>query len=94
MSTNKIDDMTEIAAKALLNDICNELSIGGKARTHSTVMTCISNASRRSACLGRIETLYIETTVDEDGEEVEEQLLNWGEEPDKYLETYKKVVGI
>lgn len=94
MSTNKIDNMTGTEAKALLNDICNELGIGGKARIHSTVMACIGNASRRSACLGRIETLYTETTVDEDGEEVEEQLLSWGQEPDEYLDTYKRVVGI
>lgn len=94
MSTNKIDEMTEQEAKALLNDICAEIGIGGRARTHSVVMTNISNALRRSACLTRIENVHVETYVDEDGERVEESLLNWGQNPEDYLATYKKVVGI
>lgn len=93
MSTNKIDDMTEVEAKSLLNDICCELGIGCKARNRSVIMTCVSNAIRRSSCLGKIEALYTRTVLDEHEEETEEQLLNWGESPDKYIETFKKVVG-
>ena len=94
MSTNKIDEMTELEAKALLNDICGKFNIGGKARTHSVVMTNINNALRRSRCLSRIESLHTETHTDEYGEVTEESLLNWGQEPEEYLATYKNLVDI
>ena len=83
--------MTETDAKALLNDVCAELGIGGKARTQSIIMTNIKNASRRSDCLSKIENLYVEGGLDEDGEYIENQQLNWGEEPENYIETYKKI---
>jgi len=94
MSTNKIDEMTKAEAKELLNDICSEFGIGGKARTHSIVMTNVRNSIRRSRCLGLIESVHVEKYIDEDGEEVEDPLLNWGQNPDEYLATYKKVVSI
>lgn len=93
MSTNNIDKMTETEAKSLLNDICSAFGIGGKARTCSVVMTNIENSIRRSACLDRIETLYVETEIDDEGEEVETQLLNWGQNPDDYEATFRKVAG-
>lgn len=94
MSTNKIDEMTETEAKSLLNDICSAFGIGGNARTPSIVMTNVENSIRRSACLGRIETLYVENEIDDEGEEVEIQLLNWGQNPDDYEATFKKVAGV
>lgn len=94
MSTNKIEEMTEDETKALLNDICSAFGIGGKARTHSIIMTNLENSIRRSACLSRIEALYVETNIDDEGEEVEIQLLNWGQNPDEYETTFRKVAGV
>jgi uncharacterized Zn finger protein len=94
MSTNKIDEMTEREAKSLLNDICCAFGIGGKARNHSVVMTNVENSIRRSRCLDKIETIYVKNEIDDEGEEVEIQLLNWGQEPDEYEATFRKVAGV
>lgn len=92
MSTNLIDNMSERDAKSLLNDICSELGIGGAARTPSTIVTNVSSAFRRSRCLGRIECELTETLTDDDGEEYEDSLLNWGECPSDYINTFKKAI--
>jgi len=85
---NLIDSMTEREAKSLLNDIFNVFSIGGYARTRARILTNINNSKRRSDCLGRIENYLSSTEIDEDGQAVEESLLNWGEQPDEYLKTF------
>lgn len=85
---NIIDNMSEREAKSLLNDICNAFGIGGKVRTPSTILTCLGNAIRRSDCLSRIEHHLSVTELDEDGEAVEDSLLNWGESPDEYMKTF------
>lgn len=95
MSTNKIDEMTEREAKDLLNKIADCSHIGGKARTASTILTNVENAARRSSCLSMIESFH--TVIDEDGNEndgvFECCALNWGEEPEQYIETYKAVIS-
>lgn len=93
MSTNLIDEMTEREAKSILNDICHLFKIGSRARTKSTILTNIENVSRREKCLSKIEHHLTATFTDEDGEKHEDQLLNWGENPDQYLETFKKVTA-
>lgn len=93
MSTNLLDGMTEREAKSLLNDICCLLKIGGAARKSSVILQNIENAIRRSNCLSRIENHHTIVVLDDDNEEMEEQLLNWGESPEKYIKTYKAVIG-
>jgi len=89
---NNIDNMNESEVKAILNEIC--VGMGGSARTASVILTCVRNASRRSGCLSRIENYHSILVDDEDGgEQSEEWLLNWGEDPDKYIETYKSVIA-
>lgn len=91
MSTNLIDEMTGREAKSLLNDICHALTIGGTARTPSVILTNIQNASRRSNCLGRIES-HLTYLVNEGDEECEECPLNWGADPDQYLIDFKAAI--
>lgn len=93
MSTNLIDDMEESEAKALLNEICAGHSIGGRARTASTILENIRNSLRRSSCLGMIEAYVNETVTDDDGSEHVESKLNWGESPEQYIETFKSAIG-
>lgn len=92
MSTNLIDDMTEEESKSLLNDISDIFSIGGKARTASTILTNIQNTVRRAHCLSKIESYFTTAAVDEDGEVYEQDLLCWGENPEEYIETFKRVI--
>ncbi|MGQ5289861.1 hypothetical protein ACULN0_10965 [Pectobacterium actinidiae] len=56
--------------------------------------TGIENAIRRSRCLSAIEAhMSVIVGNDEaDGSPVEGSLLNWGEEPAKYLETFRSVL--
>ena len=84
---NRIDEMTEREAKDILNDICHHFSIGGSARGKRTIMTNVRNSIRRSNCLSSIEREFM---VKEEG--CEYSLLNWGESPDKYIETFRKVM--
>ena len=93
MSTNVIDEMTEHEAKELLNDICNRFSIGGKARSRGVVLANVENAFRRSQCLSKIEQHHTITELDDDGEEMENSLLNWGETPEQYIATYRGILG-
>jgi hypothetical protein len=83
-----------IAAQAAeMNELRDAFGIGEQAFSHSTLMVNVRNAIRRSNCLGRIENYLSVTTVDEDtNEPYEDTLLNWGEEPDKYLETFRAAI--
>lgn len=94
MGTNLIDVMTEREAKHLLNDIANVFSIGGKARTSQTILTNVRNAVRRADCLSRVESYMTKTEIDEDGEEVENNLLRWGDIPEDYIERFKEIVAL
>lgn len=86
-----IYEMNETEAKDLLEKISAVLGIGSAVRNGMTIMTNIENASRRSDCLSLIEEYHSVTKLDEDEEEYTESLLNWGEDPEKYIETYKQV---
>jgi len=73
----------------ILNKIADILGIGSEARKNdSTILHCIENATRRSACLSRIERRYFTVPTppgdDDDGEPGEECLLNWGDDPEAY----------
>ena len=84
-----IEEMTEQQAKALLHTVADIFSIGASARTQVTILTNIKNAARRSNCLFLIEKYHTIIVADDDGEECEESRLNWGEEPEQYIATYK-----
>jgi hypothetical protein len=80
-------------AEHTLNEIADTLGIGKQVRTPTALLANIENATRRSRCLSMIEAHHTITVLDDDdGEEMEEQLLNWGEEPEQYIETYRAVV--
>lgn len=72
-----------------IKEICKIFSIGNDADDTTTILTNIGNASRRSNCLSEIENYF--TIPGEDGEE--NCLLNWGENPKKYIETFKKLLN-
>jgi len=74
--------------KAVVDDVANVFHIGEKARTRGTILANVENSSRRSDCLSRIESYLSKIEIDEDGEEVEESLLNWGESPDNYIKRF------
>lgn len=76
----------------LVEEICELFNIGEFSRDKTTILTNIKNARRRSRCLSEIEN-YFTTTEIEDGEEFENCLLNWGEEPEKYIETFKQALS-
>lgn len=91
---NPIEAMSEVEAKRLLNEIADRFSIGEFARSPSTILTNLDNSLRRERCLSMIEAHHTETVPDEDGlgEDAEVSLLNWGESPENYIETYKAVL--
>jgi hypothetical protein len=64
---NKIDEMTEREAKNLLNDICNEFSIGGKVRTPSVILRNIKNSANDEFCKNKLEVFEADTYNEEDG---------------------------
>ncbi|GKW29482.1 hypothetical protein AB6D34_18255 [Pectobacterium brasiliense] len=68
-----------------------ELLCMGSAVPDSSAFACIENACRRSDCLGKIERyMSVKVGVDEnDDTAMYRELLNWGEEPAKYIETFK-----
>lgn len=75
-------------AEETLQEICDIFHIGSAARTHTTIITNVQNAARRSQCLSRIETHHTTTEKDDDGEDIETCPLRWGDEPDAYLARY------
>lgn len=87
-----IKDMTDAEKAGLLDEIAALFRIGEASRTAVVLLENIKNASRRCDCLGRIETFHRTVEIDEDGEEYENDKLNWGEEPDKYIERYTRMI--
>lgn len=79
-------------AERTLTQVADTFGIGIEARTPGVILANARNAARRSDCLSRIEAHHTITVTDEDGEDVPEQILNWGDEPDQYIETYKAAV--
>lgn len=79
-----------VECASLLKKIGDLFHIGSAARSEQTILTNIKNAARRSECLSRIEHFLSVLTVDEeDGEEYEETVLNWGSDPDDYIKQFK-----
>ncbi len=75
------------------DDIVDICGIGKKTATGSIILTNVRNASRRADCLSLIEYHLSEKKIDENGKEKVESLLNWDENPDKYIETFKQAIG-
>lgn len=90
---NHIENMNEQQMLALLIKVSDICEIGQLARTRDTIIANIENAVRRSKCLGAIEAYHVVIVNDDDGEPMEDQLLNWGEDPEQYIKTYKAVIG-
>lgn len=90
-----VDDWKTRVEKAerLLKDIGDALGIGEYARTPDTILFNVKNAVRRSRCLSLIEEHHTILVKDDDGDDMPEQLLSWGEDPEKYIETYRSVVA-
>lgn len=80
-------------AERLLKDIGDALGIGEQARTPDTILFNVKNAVRRSRCLSLIEEHHTILVKDDDGDDMPEQLLSWGEDPEKYIETYRAVIA-
>lgn len=70
------------------NAICDVFHIGSAARDPQTLMMNVLNSSRRSSCLSMVEHA-VSRIKEEDGEEIEECPLNWGDDPLQYRETFK-----
>jgi hypothetical protein len=79
-------------AENLVSELADKLGIGSEARTPEVILSNVENAVRRSACLSQIEHFHTYRMEDEEGEESEEQLLNWGDSPEDYIKNYKVVV--
>lgn len=79
--------------KELLKEICDVLGIGSAARTPTVILTNVRNASRRSACLTAIEFELTTEATDEDGEQYGHCPLNWGADPDKYIEQFRAAIA-
>jgi hypothetical protein len=93
--TCKYRVMQEAAnALAALDECYDEFGIGAKVRTPSTLLANIQNAFRRSNCLSAIEREFFTKIVkDEDGEDMDECSLNWGSEPEKYVEQFRAALA-
>jgi len=87
-----INEMSDSEARQLVNDIANLFNIGENVRNAAVLLVNIKNASRRSDCLSKIESYHTVFDTDDDSGEYEEALLNWGESPEKYIETYKDMI--
>jgi hypothetical protein len=79
-------------AERTIKEVADALGIGEQARTPAVILANIENATRRSRCLSLIEAHHTITVLDDDGEEMPDQLLNWGEDPEQYIETYRAML--
>lgn len=74
---------------SVLDKICDAFKIGRLVRAESTILENVNNAVRRAQCLSAIEREFFSTVYkDEEGEEVEDCALNWGDEPGKYVKRF------
>ncbi len=81
------------ALEAERDSICDWFQIGKGARSSSILMTNVQNALRRSECLSAIERVYfMEVIEDEDGEEMEDCMLNWGSNPNQYVADFAEAL--
>jgi hypothetical protein len=85
-------------AETLIEEICDRFGIGSSARSRSTILANIDNCIRRERCLGKIED-YLSVEVpgeDENGDPTDpepESLLNWGDDPEQYIERFQSIVA-
>lgn len=91
--SKQIDDMDANEIRKTLHMVADAFGIGFLSRDASTILVNAQNAARRSSCLGMIEDNHTETMTDDEGEPFVMSLLNWGEAPNQYIETYRKVLG-
>jgi len=77
----------------LIDQICDIFGIGSAVRTPSTILANVQNAARRSLCLNEIEAYHSVVETDEDGDEIEECVLMWGDDPWQYIERYKELMS-
>ena len=79
-----------------LTAVYDVFGIGILARTPSALMTCLSNAVRRSRCLSQVERVLSVPTPPEpedDGVWGEKSLLLWGAEPETYADHFKDALA-
>lgn len=79
-------------AENLVSEVASRLGIGTEARKPEVILSNLKQVVRRSACLSQIENYHTIKIEDDDGEEIEEQLLIWGDTPEDYIKAYKVVV--
>ncbi|MBB5411891.1 hypothetical protein HDG34_005857 [Paraburkholderia sp. HC6.4b] len=79
------------AKSETLNRVYDLVGMGALARTPGILMTNLENMQRRSHCLSGIESLFTYEVPDEhdEWETADECDLNWGQERDQYVETFK-----
>lgn len=74
--------------------VYDAFDIGSAARTIDTLLMCIKNAVRRSACLTAVEDTFfvMPTPPEDDGVPGEECLLNWGHDPAEYVQAFREAL--
>lgn len=92
MTASKASEQRVRELESERNAICDAFHIGSAARDPQTLMMNVRNSSRRSSCLSMVEHA-VSRIKEEDGEEIEECPLNWGDEPLQYRETFKALWG-
>lgn len=88
------NDMT---AGQVVEEIRKLFGIGDQAATPSTILTNIANSKRRADCLSAIERDHftVEVPDEDDPEETfEDCLLNWGQNPEAYSDTFGEALEL
>lgn len=84
------DEAAQLAA------IYDAFGIGSKARSIHILMENLSNVLRRQRCLAAVERTFFmvptEPEEEDDGVPGEECLLNWGQDPDEYVRTFREAL--
>lgn len=79
-----------------LDAIADAFGVGEDARKQLFVIVeNAKNSARRSQCLSLIEAkLFTFEVEDEDGENVEDCMLNWGDDPDEYAARFGEAMSV
>lgn len=79
-----------------LDAIADAFGVGEDARKQLFVIVeNAKNSARRSQCLSLIEAKFFTFEVeDEDGENVEDCMLNWGDDPDEYAARFGEAMSV
>lgn len=93
-----LDELTKQRDELLaaMNSISDAFGIGSDARNSLFVIVeNAKNAARRARCLSIVESKFFTSAVsDEDGEEIEDCMLNWGDEPEQYAERFGEALSV